>query len=105
MDRKETSMEAIGELIAASNWTGSQKTAEMIRNQIRERFGSEAAKLYDPTSNALTFREASKRGYRVKKGETSLKSITFIEKEENGGIKKIPKTVHLFFLPLQCEKV
>jgi hypothetical protein len=98
-------MESIAETMS-SNWTGSQKTAEMIRNQIMERFGPEAAKLYDPTTNALTFREASKRGYRVKKGETSLKSITFIEADGlNGQKKKFYKTVHLFFLPFQCEKV
>lgn len=97
-------MDSVGEVLA-TNWSGSQKTANLVREQILERFGPEAAKLYDPTTNALTFREASKRGYRVKKGEISLKSITFIEKEEGGEIKKIPRTVHLFFLPMQCERI
>ena len=98
-------MESIGELIA-SNWTGSQKTAELVRSQIRERFGQEAATLYDPASNALTFKEAAKRGYRVKRGETSLKSFTLIDKlEPSGQTVKVVRPVNLFFLPMQCEKV
>lgn len=97
-------MDSVGEVLA-TNWTGSQKTANLVREQILERFGPEAAELYDPSSNALTYREALKRGYKVKKGEKSLKSITFIETEEDGQSRRIPKTLHLFFLPLQCEKI
>ncbi len=98
-------MESVSEVLA-TNWSGSQRTAEMVRCQIKDRFGSEAAAQYDPASNALTFREATKRGYKVKKGERSLKSIVFIEKNEpNGQLRKIPRTCHLFFLPYQCEKI
>ena len=99
-------MESIAETMA-SNWTGSQRTAEIVRQQILERFGPEAAEQYDPASgNTLTYREALKRGYRVRRGEKSLKSLTFIEAyESNGQKKKIPKTCHLFFLPLQCDRI
>ncbi len=98
-------MESIGEVLA-TNWSGSQKTAQLVRQQILERFGPEAAEQYKPESNTMTYREALKRGYKVIKGQRSLKSITFVEKEEsNGATIRIPRTVHLFFVPLQCEKV
>jgi hypothetical protein len=98
-------MESVGEILS-NGWTGSARTYELVKSQIIDRFGLEAGDIYNPQENALTFREASRRGYRVKKGEKSLKSITFIEKDQPDGQKKrIPKTVHLFFLPVQCEKI
>jgi len=82
-----------------SGYRGSEKTAEMVRKQIEERFGSKAADDYDPALNARTFSNWLKVGYRVKQGEKALTSVTVIEKKDAKGniIKKYPKKVCLFF--------
>jgi len=82
-----------------SGYRGSEKTAEMVRKQIEERFGSEAADEYNPALNARTYKNWLKIGYRVKPGEKALKSVTVIEKKDAQGniIKKYPKKVALFF--------
>lgn len=82
-----------------SGYRGSEKTAEMVRGQIEERFGSDAALEYDPALNARTFQGWLKVGYRVKQGEKALTSITLVEKKDPQGnvIKKYPKRVCLFF--------
>lgn len=81
-----------------SAYTGSEITRKIVENQIRERWGEEEAKLYDPFSNALPFRTWLRLGYRVIRGEKAIRSITFREvKEANGQIKKYPKTVCLFY--------
>lgn len=88
-----------------SNYSGSEKTYEFVAKQISERYGEDEVKNYDPYKNCLTFKQWLENGYRVKRGEKSLKSITVIEKtNKEGKITKFPKTVHLFYR-LQAEKV
>lgn len=88
-----------------SSYTGSQNTYDLVAEQIRERWGDEEVEQYDPYTNALTFRKWLSLGYRVKKGEKSLHSTTFVEKQdEHGNVVKIPRTVHLFYR-LQVEKM
>lgn len=89
-----------------SGWTGSQSTYQMVAKQIRERYGEAEAEKYDPKSNCFTFRRWQDLGFRVKKGERALKSVTFVasEKEdEPGRQKRYLKTVNLFYR-LQVEK-
>ncbi|MFA7314498.1 MAG: hypothetical protein WC025_01020 [Candidatus Magasanikbacteria bacterium] len=82
-----------------SNYSGSPKTAEKVREEIRKRFGKKAAKAYDPFTNCLTFRKWSEQNYKVKKGEKSICSITFVDKLDESGNKigSYPKKVHLFY--------
>ena len=82
-----------------SQWKGSIATMSMVANQILERFGQEAVEKYDPQKNCFTYRAWQERGYQVKKGEKSLKSITFIEEKDSVGnvIRKHPRNVNLFF--------
>ena len=92
-----------------SVWKGSAYTAQNVAMQIKSRFGEEAVKEYDPRLNCFTFRRWQEEGYRVKKGEKSLRSLTFIpieKKDARGQLKvvKIPRTVHLFFIN-QVEKI
>lgn len=84
---------------ATSNWKGSMTTRQKVENQIRERFGEEAATEYDPLTNCFPFRLWLNRGFVVKKGEKALQSITFVEKKDAQGnvIGKYPKKVFLFF--------
>lgn len=92
-------MNAIKPQEVLSNYSGSQKTYENVANQIRERWGEKEVKNYDPYTNCLTFRQWSSLGYKVKKGEVSIKSITLTEEKNATGevIKKHPRIVHLFY--------
>jgi hypothetical protein len=89
-----------------SNWTGSEFTSEFVRRQILTRWGEKEANNYDPKSNCLTFNRWIKNGYKVKKGETSLKSFIVIEQKDHYGkvIRQYPKRIHLFY-SCQVEKV
>lgn len=84
---------------ATSNWKGSMTTRQKVEDQIRERFGEEAAATYNPFLNCFPFRLWLKKGYCVKKGEKALQSITFVEKKDAQGnvVGKYPKKVFLFF--------
>lgn len=89
-----------------SNYSGSQKTYELVAQQINERYGENEVKNYDPYKNCLTFKQWLENGYRVKKGEKSLKSVTVIEEIDKKGkvIKKHLRTIHLFYF-LQVKKI
>lgn len=93
-------MEATKEI--TSVWQGSMRTLSDVAEQIKERFGVEAVKIYDPTVNCFTYNRWQIEGYQVKKGEKALKSITWVKgsKEIDGVEKhyKYPKTVNLFFI-------
>ena len=94
------------ERIIVSSWKGSLNTAENVRKQILDRWGQEEAGNYDPKCNCLTFNQWFQNGYRVKKGEKAIKSITLIEKKDEKGevIRKYVKTVNLFYVG-QVEKM
>ncbi len=89
-----------------SHWTGSANTAELVRKQIITRWGLDEANNYDPKSNCLTFNQWLNVGYRVKKGETALKSFIVIEKKDKDGqvVSKHHKTVNLFYI-CQVERI
>lgn len=89
-----------------SGYTGSTATFELVAKEIKERWGEAAAKEYDPYTNALTFTKWAILGYRVKKGEKAIRSITFVEVKDKGGniTKRFRKSVCLFYY-LQVEKV
>jgi len=89
-----------------SNWTGSETTESLVRKQISNRWGSEEAERYDPKANCLTIRQWNKNGYRVRKGETALKSYIVIEKKDDKGtvIETYPKRINLFYQK-QVEQV
>ncbi len=89
-----------------SVWKGSTQTANDIAQQIAYRFGEDAVKDYDPLKNCFTFQTWIAKGFRVKKGEKALKTITFIPtgevSKESGKDKMIMRTVCLFY-HLQVE--
>lgn len=92
-------MNAIKPQEVLSNYSGSQKTYEKVADQIRERWGEKEVENYDPYTNCLTFRQWSNLGYKVKKGEVSIKSITLTDEKNDAGevIRKHPRIVHLFY--------
>ncbi|MSU45001.1 hypothetical protein EXS45_02365 [Candidatus Nomurabacteria bacterium] len=96
-------MQSVKEILengpAVSPYTGSTTTYDMVAEQIKKRWGDKEVKNYDPYSNARTFAQWVRLGYRVKKGERSLKSITFISKKDAKGniIKRYPRKINLFY--------
>ena len=82
-----------------SNYQGSEKTKEMVEEQIRTIWGNAEVKNYDPYKNALTFASWLRLGYRPKKGSKALKSITYVEKKDAAGnvIEKYPRKINLFY--------
>lgn len=70
----------------------------MVREQIRERWGNELADEFDPYHDAMPAVSWMAYGYRIRKGETALKSVTFVDvKDEKGDVtKKIRRVVNLF---------
>src|SRR5512135_882727 len=97
------------QLYGQASWQGSDKTAEIVRKQIAERWGEAEAEKYDPKTNCFTFRTWWQLGYVVKKGEKALKTYTLLDEkitDENGKeqeIKKHIKKAHLFYYK-QVEK-
>ncbi len=82
-----------------SNYQGSEKTKEMVEEQIKKIWGASEVKNYNPYKNALTFASWIKLGYRPKKGSKALKSITLVERKDAQGniISKYPRTINLFY--------
>ncbi len=81
-----------------TNYQGSEATYEDVKQQLQERFGKKVADSYNPATNCAPFSVWAKAGYRVKKGEKALKSVTFVEREndETGEVEKIRRVVNLF---------
>lgn len=96
----------IGPQEVLSNYSGSQKTYELVAQQINERYGKKEVKNYDPYKNCLSFKQWISNGYKVKKGEKSLKSITIIKETDKKGkvIRKHTRRINLFYY-LQVEKI
>jgi hypothetical protein len=70
----------------------------MVREQIKERWGLKESKSFDPYHDAMTATAWLAAGFRIKKGEKALKSITFIESEDDDGrvTQKVRRVVNLF---------
>lgn len=81
-------------------YRGSQETADRVREEVRQRWGDEAANNYDPKTNCMIAKEWRKRSYFIKKGESAIRSVTMLEQKDSKGnvIKKYYRTVFLFFL-------
>jgi hypothetical protein len=70
------------QLKTLAHWRGSAKTADAVREEIARRWGQEEAKQYDPFTNCFTLQTWNKLGYRVKKGEKAIRSITYVEAKD-----------------------
>ena len=81
-----------------SPYKGSEATYEMVKEQIAQRWGDEVAEDFDPHTDAMPYVCWLAFGYRVKRGEKALKSITFVEiKDKHGKVeRKIRRVVNLF---------
>jgi len=82
-----------------SNYRGSEKTAQLIADQIKERWGESELKNYDPLRSALTFKTWLGLGFVPKKNERALKSFVVAEVKDSDDkvIKTIIRPVFLFY--------
>jgi len=82
-----------------TNYAGSENTATKVAKQIAEKYGKEEVKKYDPLKNCRTFRDWIKNGYKVKRGETSIKSYIILKfKDSKNQEQTRLKTIHLFYI-------
>ncbi len=97
-------MISVKELI--SPYRGSEKTYEMVKEQIRERWGDKCAEEFSPHTDAMPYASWVSYGYQVRKGEAALKSITYLDvKDKEGKIaQKVRRSVNLFH-KRQVQKV
>jgi hypothetical protein len=100
------------QLKTLAHWRGSTKTADAVRDEIARRWGEKEAAKYDPMVNCFTIGTWNQLGYRVKKGEKAIRSVTYVEgthqatdadAEEEQEVRTYPKTVYLFYRT-QVEK-
>jgi len=81
-----------------TNYTGSEKTAPKVKEQIAEKFGKIEANKYDPNQNCRTFKSWIKNGFQVKRGEKSLKSFIIVNYKDKKGFEiKRAKPINLFY--------
>lgn len=102
-------MNSIKEIMAGpaiSGYRGSETTRDMVSQAIAERWGEDEVENYDPERNCLTFSKWLSQGFVPRKGEKAIRSITFVEKEDDQGkvIATYKRTVFLFYYK-QVQKV
>lgn len=90
------SMLSVKELV--SPYRGSEKTYEAVKEQILERWGEDCADEFDPHTDAMPYASWAAYGYQVRKGETALKSITYLDVTDKDGhvAQKVRRSVNLF---------
>ena len=81
-----------------SSYTGSEETKRIVSDQIKSRWGETELKNMDCYHNIRTFASWVKLGFKVRKGEKALRSITYVEKKDpEGNITKYRHPVFLFY--------
>lgn len=100
-----STIKSVGEIIK-SPWRGSEKTAELVREQIRAKYNDEVADKFDASTDAMPFASWLSYGYRVKKGEKSMKSITYVDVlDDKGEVERTIKRNCNIFHRLQVQKI
>ncbi len=102
-------MKSISKIIEdgpVTEYKNSQETLALVSEQIKARWGESELKNYDPFHNARTFQSWLKLGFRVRKGEKALRSITYVQTTDADGniIKKYRRPVYLFYVR-QVERI
>jgi hypothetical protein len=102
------------QLKTLAHWRGSQQTADAVREEIARRWGDKEAEKYDPLTNCFTIGTWNQLGYRVKKGEKAIRSVTYVEgtdqpdidddaEDDEPEVRTYRKPVYLFYRT-QVEK-
>ena len=96
-----TNMKSIGEVMEdtlVSPWRGSPETENNVREQVRARYGDVVADSFSAATDAMPLLSWAAYGFRVRKNEKALKSISYVEvKNDKGEVeRKIRRVVNLF---------
>ena len=101
-------MKSIKEIMDSptTGFTGSSITKSMVEEQIKEKYGESELKNLDCYHNLRTFQSWLKLGWKVRKGEKAIRSITFVESNDldDKTTRKYRRPVFLFYYR-QVEKV
>lgn len=94
------------ETLPKTNFRGSEKNFQDIKQQLLERFGKNVADTYSAYYDVRSYKGWLDVGRRVRWGERALTSSTIIEVKDQSGrvIRKYPKKIALFH-ELQTEHV
>jgi hypothetical protein len=89
---------AVPEVKPISTYQGSPKTLEAVKLAIKEhpQLGPRYLKNFSPYHDTMSFSCWRRQGYIPSKGSIGIKTVTFIESEDAGEKKMIPRTVILF---------
>lgn len=103
-------MQSIKEFLdtPVSPFSGSQETLALVSEQIKAKYGATELKNLDCYHNLRTFQAWKKLGWKIRKSEKAIRSITYVEKKDMAGnvIKRYRKPVFLFYYrQLQPEKI
>ena len=89
-----------------SEYTGSEATKTICEDAIREKYGPAEIKNMDCYHNIRTFHSWLKLGFKVRRGEKAIKSITYVEQKDSSGnvLRRYRRPVFLFYYR-QVEKI
>ncbi|MFA6397498.1 MAG: hypothetical protein WDK96_01460 [Candidatus Paceibacterota bacterium] len=94
-------MKNINEILSGpvSAYTGSEETKSMVEEQVIAKYGKSELRNLDCYHNMRTFNSWLKLGFKVRKGEKAIESITYVEtKDANGNVlKRFRRPVFLFY--------
>lgn len=85
--------------VSLSTYRGSTKTKDMVAEQIKAKYGASELKNFNPYTSMMTFSSWLRLGFKPKRGEKAITSVTYIEvKDENGKVtRKQKRAVNLFY--------
>lgn len=83
-------------------WQGSKSNYNAVANEIAKRWGDSEVENYKPRENCFTYKTWQAKGYSVKRGEKSIKALTYIRMGKQEGdkleeVKSFPKFINLFY--------
>ncbi len=87
-------------------YTGSSITRSIVEKEISDRWGKAELKNINLLQNVRTFNSWLSLGWRIRKGEKAIRSITFVErKDKDGNIVKKYRRPCFLFTYRQVEKI
>lgn len=96
-------MKSIEEIISSpvklSTYKGSKATADILAEKIKAKYGPAELKNYNPNTSMMTYPSWFKLGFKPRKGEKAMRSVTYIDIKNDQGvvIRKQKHDVCLFY--------
>jgi len=94
-------MKSISQIIdcPVSAYTGSKETLALVSEQVKAKYGPSELKNLDCYHNMRTYQSWLKLGFKVRRKEKAIRSITFVEQKDQDGnvLKRYRRPVFLFY--------